>query len=239
MRRLLVPLLVGMLAVLVVGVPCVQADDSTGLDFSSSLEGGLLLYNGYTQGSLNGSRIPITSVGLFGGPSDAVSGLTCGSSSCGWLNFTTGTLLSSGPGSFTFNGGGMVTVLGTVPGQSGAATTLVSGLFVGPVTVTQIGSDTWEMVGSVSVTSASSSITALFPNLKIPTTGSLDQLVIVFNMRPNGTFSATAAGTSLFVSTAPEASSMVLFGSGLVGVGYFLRRKRKVKAPRNGALETL
>jgi hypothetical protein len=46
-------------------------------------------------------------------------------------------------------------------------------------------------------------------------------------MRPNGTFIGDATGTNLFVSTAPEPSSMVLFGSGLIGLGCFLRRKKK------------
>lgn len=239
MRRLIAPLLVGLLAVFVFSVPCVQADDGgDGLTFSSSLQGGLLLYNGYTQGSLNGSRIPITSVGLVGGLSDAVSGLTCGSSACGWLNFTTGSLQSFTPGNYSFNGGGMVTVLGTVPGQVGGSTTLVSAVFVGPVTVTQIGANTWQLVGSIAVTSASSSIQGLFPSLQLPATGSLSTLVIVFNMRPNGTFSGTAASTDMFISTAPESSSMIMLGSGLIGVGYFLRRKRRVKGSQDNLLET-
>jgi hypothetical protein len=236
MRRTIAPLVAVLLAVFVLAVPRAKADDDNGLTFSSSLQGGLLLYNGLTQGSLNGSRIPITSVGLMGGPSDPVSGLTCGSSACGWLNFTTGSLISNTPGSYTFNGGGMVTVLGTVPGQTGAATTLVSAVFVGPVTVTQVGANTWQLVGNISVTSASSSIQGLFPNLQLPSSGSLSTLVIMFNMRPNGTFSGTASSTGVFISTAPESSSMIMLGSGLIGVGYFLRRRRKIKGSQEPLL---
>jgi hypothetical protein len=117
--------------------------------------------------------------------------------------------------------------MGTVPGQTGLATTLVSSVFVGPVTVTQISGSTWELLGNISATSASSSVLALFPNLQLPSDGTLSSVVIVFHLRPNGTFIGDATGTNLFVSTAPEPSSMVLFGSGLIGLGCFLRRKKK------------
>jgi hypothetical protein len=34
----------------------------------------------------------------------------------------------------------------------------------------------------------------------------------------------------MLVSTAPESSSLILLGSGLLGVGSFLRRKKKARA---------
>ena len=230
MRRVIVPAVVGLLIMLGLGVPGVRADGQ-GLDFTgpTGTAGGLLTYNGSLTGVLNGIRIPITEVGLSGGGSTfPVTGLTCGSSACGWLQFTTGALLSKTATSFTFDGGGLITVMGTVPGQVGPAATLVSSVFVGPVEVTQISGSAWQMVGNVSVTSASSSILGLFPNLQLPSDGTLSTVVIVFHMRPNGTFIGDATGTNLFVSTAPEPSSMVLFGSGLIGLGSFLRRKRKL-----------
>lgn len=228
MRKVIAPAVVGLLIMLGLAVPHVRADGS-GIDFSgpAGMQGGLLTYNGSLTGVLNGLRIPITSVGMTGGSSDPVSGLKCGGAACGWLQFTTGALLSRTSTAYTFDGGGMVTVMGTVPGQIGPATTLVSSIFVGPVTVTQISGSTWQMVGNISVTSASSSVLALFPNLQLPADGTLSSVVIVFHMRPNGTFIGDATGTNLFVSTAPEPSSMVLFGSGLIGVGCFLRRKKK------------
>jgi hypothetical protein len=230
MRRLIATAVGALLALLILAVPGAKADDGgSGLFFDgpSTMPGGSLLYNGSATGDLTGARIPITSIGLGGGPSDAVSGLSCGGSSCGWLQFTTGSLASYTTGSYVFNGGGMLSVIGTVPGQSGPATTLVSAVFVGPVTVTQISGSTWQLVGTISVTGASSAVTQLFPNLQLPSSGTLSNVVIMFNMRPSGTFSGTAEGSNVFVSTAPEASSLILLGSGLVGVGGFLRRRRR------------
>jgi hypothetical protein len=233
MRKAMYSVVAGLFLLLVLAVPGVKADGGgAGLDFSAppGMEGGTLLFSGSPTGVLNGLRIPITQVGIAGGPMDAVSGLSCGGASCGWLQFSTGSLISQTSTSFTFAGGGMAQVMGTVPGQTGGATTLINSVFVGPVTVTQVSGSTWEMVGQISVTSVSSSISSLFPNLTLPTTGTLSSLVIVFHMRPNGTFSGTTESSNMFVSTAPESSSLILLGSGLLGVGSFLRRKKKARA---------
>jgi hypothetical protein len=233
MRKLTFAVVAGCFLLLVLAVPSVKADGGgAGLDFSSppGMEGGTLSFSGSPTGVMNGIRIPITQVGMAGGPSDAVAGLSCGGASCGWLQFSTGSLVSQTSSSFTFNGGGMVQVMGTVPGQSGGATALISAVFVGPVTVTQVSGSTWEMVGNISVTGTSSSVSALFPNLQLPASGTLSSLVIVFHLRPNGTFSGTAESSNVFVSTAPESSSLILLGSGLLGVGSFLRRKKKARA---------
>lgn len=233
MRKLLVPVALGCFLLLVLAVSGVKADaGGAGLDFGAppGMEGGTLSFSGSPTGVMNGIRIPITQVGLAGGASDAVSGLSCGGASCGWLQFSTGSLVSQTSSSFTFNGGGMVQVMGTVPGQSGGTTALISAVFVGPVTVTQVSGSTWEMVGNISVTGTSASIAALFPNLQLPSSGSLSSLVIVFHLRPNGTFSGTSESSNMFVSTAPESSSLILLGSGLLGVGSFLRRKKKARA---------
>lgn len=233
MRKLVIPVVAAFLFMVVLAVPGVKADGGgAGIDFSAppGMTGGTLSYNGSPTGVMNGIRVPVTQVGLAGGPSDAVSGLSCGGASCGWLSFSTGSLISKTSSSFTFNGGGMVQVMGTVPGQSGASTQLIGATFVGPVSVTQISGSTWELTGQISVTSASSSIMSLFPNLQLPASGNLSTLVIVFHMRPNGTFSGTSESTNVFVSTAPESSSLILLGSGLLGVGSFLRRKKKARA---------
>jgi len=231
MRRLSFLTVLCSTLLLILSVPAAKADGSGEALTFSGPEGGQLLYNPAIGSVMNGSHIPITLVSETPGTaSDPVSGLSCsgGTSACGWLQFSTGSLISQTSTQWTYNGGGMVEILGTVPGQSGGNVKLVTGIFVGPVTMTQVSGDTWELSGDVSLTSGSSSIQSLFPSVTFPTNGQVTQLTILFHVRPNGGFIGTVASTSL--STAPEPSSMMLLGSGLIGVGWFLRRRKKVAA---------
>ncbi len=223
--RVLVLVLAGIVT-LGFATPPAHAD---GIDFTSSSGGGNISYNGTATGMAIGTKIPITDVAFTGMPLNVVTGFTCGSGAstfaCGRLAFTTGSFISSTATSFTFAGGGSLTISGSVTG--GGAVTLVSATFVGPVTVTQVSGNIWSLVGSLSVTSIDPSLTALFPSVVAPASGALSSLVIKFKMIGTG-FIGTATSQDVFVSAAvPEPSSMLLLGSGFVAIGTFLRKRNK------------
>ncbi len=220
--------LVLVLAVIVTlgfATPPAHAD---GIDFTSSSGGGNISYNGTATGMAIGTKIPITDVAFTGMPLNVVTGFTCGSGAstfaCGRLAFTTGSFSSSTATSFTFNGGGSLTIMGSVTG--GSAVTLVSATFVGPVTVTQVSGKIWSLVGSLSVMSVDPSLAALFPSIVAPASGALDSLVIKFKMVGTG-FIGTATSQDVFISAVPEPSSMLLLGSGFMAIGTFLRKRNK------------
>jgi hypothetical protein len=82
-----------------------------GIDFTSNvslsqlktINGDYVSYTG--KGGVLGQHIPITEIGT-GGRMVAVTGSKCGGMTCGWLNFTTGTLLSTSASEDVFAGGG-------------------------------------------------------------------------------------------------------------------------------------
>lgn len=220
----------------------VYADRTTGISFSSSSSGGAIglpLKTGKMQecnatgGALNGCNIPITSVAFGGSPSYGVSGFSCGSGSgadaCGLLAFTTGSLISSTSTSYTFNGGGFITITGMVPG--GGVTTLLTASFVGPVVVTLVSGkggigSIWQLSGAIGINTVDPSVLALFPNLIVEGPGSLNSNFILKFRSASGAFGGTATNQSVFVSAAavPEPPGLLLFGSGLTLVATILRR---------------
>src|SRR5690348_10781910 len=115
---------------LLLGVPTTFADSIT---FSSDLLGGQVVFSG--TGDAYGLRIPITSLSS-GTQTVAVTGGTCGSTACGWLQFTTGGIISASSTGDQFASGGTMRIIGMVPGGT-QDVVLLTATFVGPVDVVQ------------------------------------------------------------------------------------------------------
>jgi PEP-CTERM motif-containing protein len=219
------------ISVLLLGGAAAFADD---IDFTSNvslsqlktINGDYVSYTG--KGGVLGQHIPITEIGT-GGRMMAVTGGTCGTSACGWLNFTTGTLRSTSVGQDVFAGGGTLRIVGMVPGDT-KNVLLLTATFVGPVTVSEISpgplGGTLLLSGKIEVASLNKSVLAIFPGLVVPSNGTqMTQIVLRTTMGSNGAFYGKATAESLN-TTVPEPSSIALFGGGILGLAGFLRKKR-------------
>ena len=217
--------------VLLFGASAAFAD---GIDFTSdvsvsdlaTINGDYVSFSG--SGDAIGQHIPITQIGT-GGQMVAVTGGTCGSTACGWLNFTTGMLISTSAGQDVFAGGGTLRIVGMVPGDT-KNVVLLTATFVGPVTVSEISSGplggTLVLSGQIEVTALDKSVLALFPGLVVPSDGTqVAQVVLRTSMGSNGSFFGKATAESLN-TTVPEPSSIALFGGGLLALAALLKRKR-------------
>jgi len=208
------------------------AQASTIIDFMGGV-GGTVSYGG-SGGSLVGSNIAIdTLLGINtpanGGGHDVTAG---------YLNFQSGTLLSydGSTDTYTFNGGGSFTITGGVSDAGissttgGLPTVLLSGSFLGAT----IGPS-----GALSLFTGSGTDTKN-PNLVAwfglpadskfvfgPATTHVD---VNGGALDGGAFSGATSSTDVSNTVVPEPGSMMLFGSGLVGLSTLVRRRRHNKS---------
>lgn len=204
--------------VLLFACPAALAD---GIDFTSNVSLSDLATTNGDYVSFLGSgyavvqQIPIASIGSGGQMAPVASGI-CGSQACGWLNFRTGSLISSSPGQDVRNGDNGFRIIGMVTGGTKNVLFLTV-TFVGPVTVTEISSGrlggTLVWSGQIEVKALNNSVLALFPGLVVPT--QLTQVVLRTTVGSNG---------SIFTAV-PEPSSMALLGVGLLLVVVLLGRR--------------
>lgn len=172
----------------------------------------------------------IQGLGPYGMPNCYPSGCVGGT-----LSFNTGTLVSGESytdltsNTFghqaTFNAGGKFMI--SYPGGEGLT---FSGMFSAGATWTNVGNNTWQFTGQI----ANGMLTIdshvfLIPQLvtiQLTTQGTAPGIhtnkgLVVFTDR-NGTSNGS-------FTVAPEPGSLVLFGSGLVAVGLFTRRKLAIQ----------
>lgn len=191
-------------------------------------QGGTLSYGG-AGGPLIGDDIVFTHVTGPGAP------LFCNPTCL--MDFTTGANTLEGPPAWTFAAGGSITIVGdlfTAPGGGGtliAAGTLLSGSFGAPVVVTgppfiQIGtgSDT-KNEDLVDFYGLANPFT--FTELAIDTPSTVDLVTGAFS----GEVSNSLLNNTGSLAAVSEASALLLFGAGLVGVAIYGRRRLKGPKP--------
>ncbi len=183
--------------------------------------GGTISYGGGTT-PLVGTGVQAFAVVGTGTPSNAGVPQAC--VGC-VLDFTTGNFISSGPSSWTFSGGGTIAITGTIPFIGiGTSTTLLTGSFTSNPVVIQGPLGLRALVAGFSDTK-NQTLTDFFglPNASF---GGLVNLSFAAPGNPASGFTSTAVlSGDVANSPVPEPGTLLLIGSGLVGIGVGARRR--------------
>jgi len=213
LRRFLLLMLLGAL------VAPISGKASGVIDFGLA-GGGAVTWSGGTA-PLVGTDIAINTVcGIDTPLNDGV----CFNVTDGFLSFTTGSYSGSDASNWYFNGGGTITVDGTIAGLGIFDATLMSGSWT-QANVFALG----DGVGIVGGNYNDTKNVALAAYFGLGSTGWQGTLnpSIAYIGAPGSPINAMAmAGDVVNSSPIPEPASMALLGSGLLSLGAMIRRKR-------------
>jgi len=176
----------------------------------------------YSGGSnpLLGSSIGIVSVCGLGTP---LNDNVCLTITGGDLSFNTGSFFNFDSSDWYFNGGGSISVVGTITSLGISNGTLMSGSWLNANVFAQ--GDGRGVVGGIYTDGMNSTLTNFFGLPSGGWTGTLNPSIAYVPSAPNQFTASAMGGDVMNVSSVPEPLSLLLVGSGLVGFGAALRRK--------------
>jgi hypothetical protein len=226
-------IVIGLVVVLACVSPPAQA--STILDFQGLAAGGGTIAFSGGAAPLVGTNIPIVTLGGIETPLNAGNYDVTN----GYLNFQTGNLISYSGGSYNFGNGGFFTITGGVTAAGISATTgapptptvLLTGSFLGA----QVGSGVVSFVLGNGPDTKNPDLLTYF-GLSTATQFQFDaktNLNVSSGALNGGSFSGTAFSTDISNTVVPEPGSMMLFGTGLVGLSALVRRRKQTSQSEN------